>query len=123
MQFQAQDRHYREQYPQADFYVIERAGAPVGRLYLDRGPDQLRVIDISLVTAQRDQGIGTTLLRDLQAEAQRDGRRVVLSVAIDNRARSLYRRLGFVESDSHGMHIGMRWPAGAVAAQTQGECQ
>lgn len=124
MQFHAQDLHYKERYPQADFCVIERDGTPVGRLYVDRAHDELRVIDISVVTAQRDQGIGTRLLRDLQAEAQRDGRLLVLSVAVDNRARSLYRRLGFVESELHGMHIGMRWPGQtAVAHAIRRECQ
>ena len=36
-QFDAQDAHYRRQYPEASFQVILKEAEPVGRLYLVRG--------------------------------------------------------------------------------------
>ncbi len=37
MQSVAQEAHYREHYPTAQFAVIERGGTAIGRLYVDRG--------------------------------------------------------------------------------------
>ncbi|MDQ2784527.1 MAG: GNAT family N-acetyltransferase, partial [Chloroflexota bacterium] len=63
MQFTAQHRHYQEQYPDAAFAVIMADGCPVGRLYVDRWPEEIRIVDITLVPEARGAGIGTHLLR------------------------------------------------------------
>src|SRR5439155_13681319 len=49
MQFEAQHAAYRSAYPHAAFDVIEVGGEPAGRLYVDRRPADIRVIDIALV--------------------------------------------------------------------------
>ena len=38
-QHRVQHRHYRATYPGADWLIVERGGAPVGRLYLGRNGD------------------------------------------------------------------------------------
>ena len=43
-QFNAQHAYYQEHYPQAAFLLILQDGQPIGRLYLDRWPDQLRIV-------------------------------------------------------------------------------
>lgn len=109
-QFQYQDQHYRGFYATADFLVIERRGAPAGRLILERGEDEWRIVDIGFVPAQRGQGLGTALLRDIQRQAAAAGARcVLLSVEVGNRAYKVYARLGFVETDNSGTHIAMEW--------------
>src|SRR4051812_48280412 len=70
MQFAAQTAHYRQHYPEAQISVIERAGAPAGRLYVNRLPEEIDVIDISLLPEHRGGGSGTLLLRALQEEAR-----------------------------------------------------
>jgi ribosomal protein S18 acetylase RimI-like enzyme len=54
------------------------------------------VLDLTLLPEYRGRGIGTTLLRAVIAEAERDRVPVRLTVAVDNgRARVFYERLGF----------------------------
>jgi ribosomal protein S18 acetylase RimI-like enzyme len=110
-QFTLQDRHYREHYRSASFLVIERAGTPIGRLYLQRGDRELRVIDVLLAAQCRNAGIGTAILKGLQADAARDGLAVTLHVEARNPARALYARLGFREEASEGLYVRMRWDA------------
>lgn len=94
-QFEAQDAHYRTHYPTCEFLVIERRGEPIGRLYVDRRPDEIRVVDIALLEAARGQGIGGRLMGDILAEAARNGLPVRIHVEKSNPARHLYDRLGF----------------------------
>src|SRR2546426_1366115 len=78
MQFEAQSRHYREHYPDAAFLVILRDGRPAGRLYVDRRPASIRIIDVALLPQHRRAGIRTALLAELLAEGDREGKPVSL---------------------------------------------
>src|SRR5258706_5171228 len=73
MQFNAQHTYYQEHYPRAAFLVILRDWQPIGRLYLDRWTDQLRIIAIALLPKYRGHGTGTTILEAILAEGQRPG--------------------------------------------------
>ncbi|HME69038.1 MAG TPA: GNAT family N-acetyltransferase [Myxococcota bacterium] len=116
LQFEAQDRHYRAHYPQAQFDVIEREGAPVGRLVVDRRDDVIHVLDISLLPAQRGTGLGSALLRELQEEAAVRGSVIVLHVARTNPALRLYARLGFRVLHEEAIYVGMEWRPGTLAS-------
>ncbi len=48
-QFEAQHKYYMEQFPDAAFDLILLDGEPVGRLYVDRRDDEIRLIDIALL--------------------------------------------------------------------------
>ena len=39
MQFTAQDSHYHTHFPDATYDLVLRDGQPIGRLYVDRRPD------------------------------------------------------------------------------------
>jgi GNAT superfamily N-acetyltransferase len=108
-QFDFQDRWYRSQYAGARFLVIEREGAPIGRLYLHETAKETGVMDIALVAAARNAGLGTALMNWVKAGAAARGAAVTLHVEIFNPARALYARLGFREESAQGMHIAMRW--------------
>lgn len=108
-QFSAQDHHYRTNYPGATFDVIEVEGEPAGRLYVHRGPDEIRIMDIALAPPFRGRGIGTGLLRELMEEAGASGRSLSIHVELNNPARRLYERLGFVPAGEHGVYVLMRW--------------
>jgi GNAT superfamily N-acetyltransferase len=95
MQFDAQDRHYRAAFPNADRSVILVGDEPVGRLYIDRRLDEIRGVDIALLPQWRARGIGTALMHDLLEEAAGTGRPFRLQVQFGNPARRLYVRLGF----------------------------
>jgi GNAT superfamily N-acetyltransferase len=110
MQFHAQDRHYRSHFSGAQFDVIEVNDVAVGRLYVHRAKDEIRILDIALLPEHRGHGIGALLLSGLQAEAAGRGTPLVLHVEQHNRARSLYLRLGFKEkAKADGMHVMMVW--------------
>ncbi len=104
-QYAAQDAHYRENYPGASLDVIEVEGEPAGRLYVHRGPSDIRIMDIALAPAFRGRGIGTRLLRDLVAEAHASGRKLSIHVEMNNPARTLYERLGFRPAGEHGVYV------------------
>ena len=108
-QFEAQHAHYQTYYPGADFLVIERGGGAIGRLYLSRGAQEHRIVDIAFLPEHRRQGLGGALLRDLLAEAAAAGKAVTIHVEKFNPAMGLYRRLGFDAVGEEGAYDLMRW--------------
>jgi len=110
-QFTAQDMYWRGLRPNADWDVVEVDGRPVGRFYVDRMDDEIRIVDIAIAPDHRDRGIGSALIAGVLAEARRSGRRVTIHVERANRARALYERLGFVQIDSTGVYDLLEWRA------------
>jgi ribosomal protein S18 acetylase RimI-like enzyme len=104
-QFSAQDTHYRQHYPGATLDIIELDGEPAGRLYVHRGPSDIRIMDIALAPAFRGRGIGSGLLRALIAEADQSARKLSIHVEMNNPARTLYERLGFRPVGEHGVYL------------------
>jgi ribosomal protein S18 acetylase RimI-like enzyme len=105
-QFEAQDAHYRRHYSGATLDVIEVDGEPAGRLYVHRGPREIRIVDVALTPPYRGRGLGTRLLRGLIAEAEESGRSLSIHVEIHNPARRLYERLGFRPAgDGDGVYL------------------
>jgi ribosomal protein S18 acetylase RimI-like enzyme len=115
-QFTAQDAWYRERYPGAALDVIVASGVPAGRLYVHRREREIRLMDIALLPEHRGMGIGTSLLRDLFAEAAAAGKRVTIHVEEYNPARQLYERLGFRKIGEHGVYHLMEWSPPAPGA-------
>ncbi len=109
MQFAAQDQDYRRRNPHGFFGVIHVEGQAAGRLYLDRRPGDLRIVDIALLPAYRNRGIGASLIRGLQGLAAEEGRGVSVHVEVNNRAARLYERLGFVRAEDLGVYRRMEW--------------
>lgn len=110
-QFDAQSAHYRENYPDAAFQIIEEEGRGIGRLYVARWEREIRIVDISLLPEFRGAGLGTQLLRELQEEARSAGKSLTIHVERFNPALRLYQRLGFQEIEDKGVYLLMRWSA------------
>lgn len=109
-QFSAQSRDYAANYPEATVDIIVLDGSPAGRLIVDRRPDEVRVVDISLLPEFRGRGAGGWLLRRLLAEAADSGRTVTIHVERFNPAQRLYARLGFVPAGEAGpVYQRMTW--------------
>lgn len=102
-QFEAQGRHYRLAFPQAERLIVERGGAAIGRLCLAREHDEHRIVDIALLPEARGERLGGAILRDVIEGAARLEADVALEVAIGNPARRLYARLGFVAASDDGV--------------------
>ena len=109
MQWQAQSADYRARFPQAEFWVLEGDEGPLGRVVVDRRPTRLRLVDIALRTAARGRGLGTALLRDLQADAAASGLPLRLHVNSSNPARRLYARLGFIPVSEDAFYHLLEW--------------
>lgn len=114
MQFTAQDSHYRQHYPTAEFSVIEVSGTPVGRLYVDRWKEEIRIMDIAILPEHRGHGTGTRLLAGLQREAAETGRCLSIHVESFNPALRLYERLGFQMTEDKGVYQLMVWTPGLM---------
>ena len=110
-QFTAQHQHYQTHYADANFDVIMLDGQPIGRLYVARWEDEIRLIDIALLPEYRNAGIGSRLLNDLLAEATQAGKPVRIHVEKFNPALRLYERLGFSRIDDRGVYWFMEWAA------------
>jgi GNAT superfamily N-acetyltransferase len=107
MQFNAQNASYRQVFPGSAYEVILNGGEPAGRLFLHRGTDLIRVVDIGLLPEHRNQGIGGALLKAVRDEAALADKTVRLRVESMNRAVRLYERLGFASIGIDGAHIEM----------------
>ncbi len=113
MQYQAQRQSYLMQFPDAEYRIIQHGPIDVGRLIVDRTSDAIWLIDISLLPEHRNAGLGARLIRDLQAEAARAGKPVMLHVDKANRARHLYERLGFAKIFEDEIYLELAWRPGA----------
>lgn len=109
MQFDAQTAYWDEQYPEAERSVVEIGGEPAGRLYVQRWPKEIRLVDIALLPPFRGRGAGTELIQRLFSEGAATGRAVTIHVEIFNPARALYERLGFASKGEQGMYVLMEW--------------
>ena len=104
-QFAAQYRHYRKHYDGATYHVVLADGQLVGRLFVARSPEEIRIMDIAVLTERRGAGIGTRLLRAICDEGDSVGARIGIHVAKQNPARGLYHRLGFEEREDRGVYL------------------
>jgi ribosomal protein S18 acetylase RimI-like enzyme len=109
MQFNAQHQDYHRNFPGADFMVVILSGSPVGRLYVARLPDQILVVDISILPGYRNRGLGTALIQALMSEAATAGKPLRIHVEQHNPALRLYTRLGFRGIAQHGIYLLMQW--------------
>ena len=107
-QFAARDAHYRQQYPGARVDVVTVDDDPAGRIYVWCAEGELHLVDVALLPPFRGRGIGSGLLAELLAEADRDGRSVSLHVEETNPARHLYARLGFVPVAERPPYVAMQ---------------
>lgn len=104
-----QEEFDRDFQKREEFSVIVSDDADAGFLQLQRGADFLNVAEIHLLPAFRGQGLGTAVLRYIQALGDKEGLPVLIGYFRANQgARDLYLRLGFQpagESDTHYLFL------------------
>jgi ribosomal protein S18 acetylase RimI-like enzyme len=115
MQFEAQRRSYLQEVPDAQYSVVRCGEIAVGRLIIERTPMEVHIVDISLLTQFRRQGIGSVLMGRIFHEAENTGKLVRLFVEKFNPALRWYERMGFEVVSTGPMYLEMIWrPALAV---------
>lgn len=117
MQFDAQHRYYHEHYRKARFDIVELDCQSVGRFYVDRTEDEIRVVDITILPELRGNGLGGVLLRQLLAEATFARKSLKIHVAHGNPALNLYERLGFIKTGEIGCYDLMVCPPPDTASE------
>ena len=110
VQFRARQQQYCSQFPDAEDFVVLVGDEPAGRLLIASRPAAHNVVDVALLARFRGRGIGTALMREVQATAAAAGVPVELTVlAGDGRLVAWYRRLGFAPAASGPLHLRMVW--------------
>jgi ribosomal protein S18 acetylase RimI-like enzyme len=115
MQFDAQRRDYDVRYPDAEYDVILLDARPVGRLWIGRDDEQIRLLDIALLPEAQNRGVGGALVRQLIAEARQTGKSLRHMVFVLNPdAQRFYERLGFRVFEEVGAYRHMEWVSDAI---------
>ena len=109
MQFDAQAAHYETYYGGSEFSVVEVDGVAAGRLYVARWASEIRVVDVALIPAFRNLGIGSRLIRAILAEGAASGKPVTIHVEKFNPALRLYQRLGFLPKEDKDVYLLLEW--------------
>ncbi len=110
MQHEAQRTDYQARFPAAEHSIILVDGEAQGRIWIDRRPEEIRLLDIALLPEHRDAGTGRVLVERLIDEARVAGvplRHSVLSTNLD--ALRFYERLGFEVIEDYEMYVLMEW--------------
>jgi GNAT superfamily N-acetyltransferase len=110
-QFEHEDRDWNLHKPGAQCMVVLRSGRPVGRLYVARTPQEIRVMDLTLLPQHRGQRIGTSLVGSLLDEARLTRRTVRMNVGRSSPMGELCRKLGFLPAATRGGTWLMEWTA------------
>ena len=108
-QFAAQQDYYGKKYPGASHDIILSDDRPVGRLYVARLDQEIRIVDITLLPGERNAGIGSYLIKQLLEEANRSKRVTRIYVEEFNPSLRLFERLGFSPSEQQGIHLLMQF--------------
>lgn len=110
MQYRAQTADYQERFPGTDHSIIVVDGVPVGRIWVGRWDDEIRLLDITILPDRRDRGTGGVLLAELIDEARTAGKPLRHSVFKSNEAAlRFYRRLGFEVLEDFEIYVLMEW--------------
>jgi ribosomal protein S18 acetylase RimI-like enzyme len=110
MQFEAQLRGYAETHPGGTHQIILSAGKPAGRVYLDRDERAIHILDITIAPAGRSLGLGSAVLGEILAEADKTGKTVGIFVEDFNSSRRLFERLGFCVAGQDGFLLRLERP-------------
>jgi GNAT superfamily N-acetyltransferase len=109
MQYEAQQKFYESEYKRASDEIILWDEEPAGRLIVERREHEIRFIEVALLPAHRNHGVGSFLIRLLQDEARRERKPLRLQIFRFNRAVNLLERSGFVRTSETGTHFQMEW--------------
>jgi ribosomal protein S18 acetylase RimI-like enzyme len=109
LQMQGNAAHY----PNALHLVVEKLGEPVGRVIVDFGPSEVKILNIAFIAEERGKGYGSAVLRGLQQAAANAQAPLVLEVMRSNlKAKQFYLRLGFSVEQTGPIEDRMVWRPG-----------
>ena len=109
-QYRLQQASYREQYPNANTYILFYHQQAVGKVMLDISEYKIHIIDLIIIPDMRGQGFGSVILEAIKQEALKRHLPVGLSVESENtQAKKLYLQHGFKLDSCSGFYETMLW--------------
>lgn len=109
-QFKAQQSYYINQFPDLKLYLIKNNTTKMGRLYIWRNSNEIRIVEITLLPKFQNQGIGSSILKKLIEESDRQKKIITIHVIRENPAIHLYKRFGFINEKEEGIYYFMVRP-------------
>ena len=110
MQFRARQQAWAVTYPAAvDSILSPQDGPAIGRSLVDRQANSYRLVDLAILSAYRNRGIGAEAVRSVQKLAASESMPLRLRVARANPALRLYERLGFRKASEDELVFEMEW--------------
>ena len=89
--------------------IVTIKGSRTGWLQLNETADEVYLAQLYIEPEIQNQGIGTAIGRQLCDRARRQGKTLRLDIMTNNRARTLYERLGFSCAGETQNHHQMEW--------------
>jgi GNAT superfamily N-acetyltransferase len=116
LQLRAQRRDWQSAYPGSTDEVLLVDGRPVGRLWVAWLPAACVLVDMILRPEHRRAGLGTRVVTEILAEADRRGVPARLAVERTNAPSLAFcGRLGFVETGGDQVYVNLERPRPASA--------
>jgi len=120
MQQRVQMAGIQQYFPEAQQFIVEQAGIAVGRVIIDAGANDLRLVDIAIAPEAQRQGIARSVLLAMQEQAMEKNLAVSLAVELSNHAaRMLYLQMGFVVQSNDGLFAQMCWLGSAATIASE----
>ena len=117
-QYDAQKEEYDARFPDAEYDVIELEGRTVGRVWVGRDAEEIRLLDIALLPEAQGRGLGAAIVGKLIEEARASGKRLRHMVFMLNTgALRFYKRLGFRVFEDLSGYLHMEWAPEGVNSE------
>lgn len=98
MQLNAQTTGYGNNFPNAVYLVLEKNGSRIGRITLDIGPVELRLVNLDFIRKARNKGYGSSIIQWIMKAAAQTRRPMVMPARRDDFVLTRFLlRYGFVE--------------------------
>jgi GNAT superfamily N-acetyltransferase len=115
LQLRAQRREWQAAFPDSIDEIVLLDGRPIGRLWVAWLPEACVLVDMILVPKHRRDGIGTRIIENVLAEADRREVPTRLTVTRENGASLAFcARLGFVEIGGDEIYAALERPVSAA---------
>jgi GNAT superfamily N-acetyltransferase len=116
VQFRSQADTYRRQFPHAEFMIVERDGAAIGRWICDDEGDAELFVDIALLPETQNRGLGAAFVGAMMRRALDRGKAPRASVLVSNLpCLKMCQRIGFRVVDRDDVYIHLRGVRETVA--------
>lgn len=110
-QFEAQRTGWSTTFPGSRHEVLLLDGRPIGRVWIDWSATDCLIVDLALLPEHRRQGIGTELVAELVAEADKAGVPVRVHVErMNTPSLAFWTRLGFQEIGGDALFVEIQRP-------------